>query len=52
MMMQIEAGHRGVRINFKGMPDKKDVIVLIDKMRCHQILINLISNSLKFSKYG
>jgi signal transduction histidine kinase len=32
--------------------NKKDLYVFIDKLRTQQILINLIQNSIKFSKKG
>jgi signal transduction histidine kinase len=38
----------GVKIKFKGLKDEK--MMLIDKVRTQQILINLIQNSIKFSK--
>ena len=34
------------------MDNKKDLYVFIDKLRTQQILINLIQNSIKFSKKG
>jgi len=38
-----------VKLVFKGLEVGKDRIVLIDKMRTQQILINLIQNAIKFS---
>jgi signal transduction histidine kinase len=35
-----------------GLDKDKDKIVFIDKLRAQQILINLITNSIKFSKSG
>ncbi len=35
-----------------GLDKDKDKIVFIDKIRAQQILINLITNSIKFSKSG
>ena len=34
----------------KGFKEKQDLIVQLDKMRCQQILINLIQNAVKFSE--
>ena len=51
-IMQSEADMKGVRINFESLDIKSDYY-MIDVQRCMQILINLISNAIKFShKHG
>ena len=48
-MMEIQASQKNVTIFFAHRKDLPDIVVSIDKMRCQQIIFNLLQNSIKFS---
>ena len=50
--MEYHAQLVGVNIRFIKWIDQHDTEAMLDKMRCQQIIINLLQNAIKFSSKG